>query len=57
MARSVVSSRVVVVEKYYWPQGQLNFWTILILATGSTILGIFAEFIMIQNRMNLEIPW
>jgi len=55
--RSVVSSRVVVRERYYWPQGQLNLWTILALAASSLILGVFAEFITIQNRMGLGIPW
>jgi hypothetical protein len=57
MARSFVSERVVVRERYYWPPIQLNFWTIIILVTGSLLLGVFAEFITIQNRLRLGIPW
>jgi hypothetical protein len=57
MARTSISSRVVVRERYFWPQGQLNLWTLIVLATGSTILGVFAEFMVIQNQMNLFTPW
>jgi len=56
-ARTSLSDRVVVLERYFWPQGQLNFWTLIILATGSTILGVFAEFMVIQNQMKLNVPW
>jgi len=55
--RSVVSSRVVVRERYYWPSAQLNFWTIIILVTGSLLIGVFAAFISDQNRMHLGVPW
>jgi len=54
---SYVSSRVIVRERYSWPDGQLNIWTIIILATGAIELGIFAEFIVIQNQMRLPQPW
>lgn len=58
MARtSYVSSRVVIRERYFWPNAQLNVWTLVALAAGATILGIFAEFIQIQNQMDLEQPW
>lgn len=58
MARgTVVGSAVIVREKYFWPDAQLNFWTIVMLATAGTILGVFAEFLVIQNRMRQEIPW
>jgi hypothetical protein len=57
MARSFVSERVVVRERYFWPPVQLNFWTIIILVTGSLILGVFANFITIQNRLELGTPW
>jgi len=57
MARSVVDRAVVIREKYFWPDAQLNFWTIIILATSGTILGVFAEFMDIQNRMGLGTPW
>ncbi|KAK8168594.1 hypothetical protein IWX90DRAFT_379952 [Phyllosticta citrichinensis] len=57
MARSVVRRAVVVRQKYYWPNFQLAFWTIIMLATAGVILGIFAEFIRIQNQLGVGIPW
>ncbi|KAL1601756.1 hypothetical protein SLS60_006671 [Paraconiothyrium brasiliense] len=57
MARTVVGSAVVVREKFFWPDAQLNFWTIVMLATAGTILGVFAEFFVIQQRMQQEVPW
>lgn len=57
MARTVVGSAVVVRQKYYWPDLQLNIWTIVMLATAGTILGVFAQFMMIQNQMRLPSPW
>jgi len=57
MARTVVGSAVVVREKFYWPDAQLNVWTIIMLATAGTILGVFAEFMQIQNQMGLPTPW
>ncbi len=58
MARtSYISTRTIVRERYFWPLIQLNIWTIVILATGATILGIFADFISIQNELTLPQPW
>ncbi|KAF2702637.1 hypothetical protein K504DRAFT_394071 [Pleomassaria siparia CBS 279.74] len=58
MARgTVVGSAVVVRQKYFWPDVQLNIWTIIMLATAGTILGIFAEFMAIQSQMRLPSPW
>jgi hypothetical protein len=57
MARTEISERVVIRERYFWPQGQLNLWTLIVLATGSTILGVFAEFMQIQNQLQLRVPW
>lgn len=58
MARtSYVSSRVVVRERYFWPNAQLNVWTIVIIGTGALELGIFADFLAIQNQMHLPSPW
>jgi hypothetical protein len=57
MARTEISERVVVRERYFWPQGQLNLWTLIVLATGSTILGVFAEFMQIQSQTTLNTPW
>ncbi|KAF1988269.1 hypothetical protein K402DRAFT_312548, partial [Aulographum hederae CBS 113979] len=48
---------VIVREKYFWPDAQLNLWTIIILAAAGTILGVFATFVEIQNRMDLNVPW
>lgn len=44
-------------QKYYWPNAQLNVWILIMLATGATILGVFASFITIQQQMDLGIPW
>ncbi|KAJ9624151.1 hypothetical protein H2203_005601 [Taxawa tesnikishii (nom. ined.)] len=59
MARSDRSreTRIVVQQRYYWPDQQLNFWIIIMLATAGTILGIFADFIMVQNQLRVGIPW
>lgn len=54
---TVVGSAVVVREKYYWPDLQLNIWTIVMLATAGTILGVNAQFMAIQDRMGLGTPW
>lgn len=54
---TVVGSAVVVREKYYWPDLQLNIWTIVMLATAGTILGVNAQFMQIQDRMGLGTPW
>jgi len=37
--------------------GQVLFWTIFIVATAALIIGVFGQFIQIQNRMNLGVPW
>ncbi|KAF1956697.1 hypothetical protein CC80DRAFT_63564 [Byssothecium circinans] len=57
MARTVVGSAVVVREKYFWPDAQLNIWTIIMLAAAGTILGVNAQFMTIQNQMRLGVPW
>jgi hypothetical protein len=54
---TVVGSAVVVREKYYWPDLQLNIWTIVMLATAGLILGVNAQFMQIQSRMGLGTPW
>lgn len=56
MARTVASA-VVVRQKYYWPDVQLNIWTIIMLATAGTVLGINAQFMQIQSQMRLATPW
>ncbi|KAH6637605.1 hypothetical protein C7974DRAFT_306507 [Boeremia exigua] len=54
---TVVGSAIVVREKYYWPDLQLNIWTIVMLATAGTILGVNAQFMQTQDRMGLGTPW
>jgi hypothetical protein len=56
MARTVASA-VVVRQKYFWPDVQLNIWTIIMLATAGTVLGINAQFMQIQSQMRLPTPW
>lgn len=56
-ARSVVGGAVIVRQKYFWPDAQLNIWTLIMLLTGCLELGIFAEFMQIQNQMRLGTPW
>lgn len=56
MARNVQSA-VVVRQKYYWPDVQLNIWTIIMLATAGTVLGVSAQFMQIQSVMRLPTPW
>lgn len=59
MARSEISrQRVVVRQSYYWPDQQLNFWIIIMLATGGVLIGVFAQFIIDQQTLGgLGIPW
>ena len=58
MARSSASrTRVVVRQSYYWPDQQLNFWILIMLATGGVLIGIFASFVVAQNTLGLGIPW
>jgi len=59
MARSSVTrERVIVRQSYYWPDWQLNVWIIIMLATGGVLVGIFANFVVIQNTLGgLGIPW
>ncbi|KAF2175057.1 hypothetical protein K469DRAFT_612030 [Zopfia rhizophila CBS 207.26] len=53
----MVASAVVVRQKYYWPDAQLNIWTIIMLATAGTILGVNAQFMVIQNQIRRPTPW
>ena len=58
MGRSVSRQRVIVRQSYYWPDQQLNFWIIIMLATGGVLIGVFATFINIQQTLGgLGIPW
>ena len=59
MARSEFSAtRVVVRQSYYWPDWQLNAWILVMLATGGTLVGVYADFVFVQERLgHLGIPW
>jgi hypothetical protein len=54
---TVVGSAVVIRQKYYWPDLQLNIWTIVMLVTAGLILGVNAQFMQIQDTMGLGTPW
>jgi len=43
--------------KYHWPALQLNFWLLIMLVGASTILGIYASFITVQQQLQVGIPW
>jgi len=43
--------------KYHWPALQLNFWMLIMLVGSSTILGVFANFVTVQNQLRVGIPW
>ncbi len=45
------------VHRYHWPAVQLNVWMLIMLIASSTILGVFASFIEIQQQLLLNIPW
>jgi hypothetical protein len=45
------------VRTYNWPPLQLNFWIFIMLLASTTIIGVFAIFIQIQNQLLLPIPW
>ncbi|KAF1351886.1 hypothetical protein BDV97DRAFT_367707 [Delphinella strobiligena] len=49
--------RITVIKRFPWPAAQLNWWVIVMLATGGLELGVFADFLSIQNQMGLGIPW
>lgn len=57
MARSVSRTRVVVRQSYYWPDQQLNFWILVMLGAGGTLVGVFAIFVTQQQQLHFGIPW
>ena len=44
-------------RKYIWPEAQLNFWLIIMIASAATILGVFSYFMVVQAKFNLGVPW
>ena len=57
MGRSVSRTRVVVRQSYFWPDQQLNFWILVMLGAGGTLIGVFASFVIDQEQLKLGIPW
>lgn len=53
----VVERRFENVHKYRWPAVQLNLWMLVMLGSAAAIVGIFANFVDIQKRLLLSIPW
>lgn len=53
----VYERRVERLHKYHWPAIQLNLWMLFMLVASCAILGIFANFIMIQQQLLLGVPW
>lgn len=45
------------VHKYHWPAIQLNLWMLFMLVASCAILGMFANFITIQQQLRLAVPW
>lgn len=44
-------------RRYHWPELQLNLWIFVVLAGAATVLGINAWFIVVQDQMEIGIPW
>jgi hypothetical protein len=44
-------------RRYQWPELQLNLWIFIVLAGAATVLGINAWFIVVQQQMDIGIPW
>jgi hypothetical protein len=49
--------RVVRMKRFRWPAAQLNFWLLIMAVAGSTMLGVYASFITVQNQLGVGIPW
>ncbi|PSK38477.1 hypothetical protein C1H76_2729 [Elsinoe australis] len=43
--------------QYVWPTQQLLGWRFVMYATGGTIIGVFAAFLIAQQQLELGIPW
>lgn len=40
-----------------WPEAQLNFWLIVMIAAAATIVGVFTYFMQLQSNFHLGVPW
>ncbi|CAD6575152.1 MAG: hypothetical protein ASARMPRED_007114 [Alectoria sarmentosa] len=43
-------------RKYMWPEAQLNFWLIVMIAAAATIVGVFTYFMQLQSVFHLGVP-
>ena len=60
MARSSTTIEEVVVRRrmrFVWPDTALNLWVLVMLVTSGVLMGIFANFVAIQNHFKVGIPW
>ena len=58
MARATVITNIIERKRtYQWPEAQLNFWLIIMLAASATITGVFAYFLSVQNQFRVGSPW
>lgn len=53
----VFERRSEAVHKYHWPALQLNIWMFVMLLASTLIIGVFADFVQIQQQLELPIPW
>jgi hypothetical protein len=56
----MASTTIRVIErrrKYHWPEAQLNFWLIIMLASSATLLGVFSFLLSVQNHLKIGVPW
>lgn len=45
-------------RKYIWPEAQLNFWLIIMIASAATIVGVFTYFMQLNSVFHLgNPPW
>jgi hypothetical protein len=54
---SATEVRVVRTKRFRWPAAQLNFWLLIMTVAGSTMLGVYASFVTVQNQLGVGIPW
>lgn len=57
MARAGLVGIIERKRTYQWPEAQLNFWLIVMLAASATITGVFAYFMTVQSRFRVGSPW
>jgi hypothetical protein len=53
----IYERRVARIHKYQWPALQLNVWMLIMLIASCTIIGILANFVVVQQTLGLHSPW